>query len=233
MSDAPLIEGVGLGAVRGERVLFRDMSVSARAGELILLRGANGSGKTTLLRQLAGLSEPQAGKIERAGPPRSSKNSTVGACHLFWGTSAKSEEVHKPSGGLLPFNARVLIVSHHVSSITGIICNSVVAFLIGFAVAQHCSHCPAQLSKRRRFVESFDNLQESYITEVIVVDHARNRTRACSVASGRPDVRQLEHHSSISSVDKHCDCDSILHGSQQGFEDESITDKTFLVIIRR
>ncbi|MEL6725333.1 MAG: heme ABC exporter ATP-binding protein CcmA [Pseudomonadota bacterium] len=65
MSDAPLIEGSGLGAVRGERVLFRDMSVSAAAGELILLRGANGSGKTTLLRQLAGLSEPQAGTIHR------------------------------------------------------------------------------------------------------------------------------------------------------------------------
>ena len=67
MSDAPLITGSGLGAVRGERVLFRDVSVSAKAGELVLLRGANGSGKTTLLRQLAGLSEPQAGTIDRAG----------------------------------------------------------------------------------------------------------------------------------------------------------------------
>lgn len=67
MSETPLIQGLGLGAVRGERVLYRDMSVSASAGDLILLRGANGSGKTTLLRQLAGLSEPQAGKVERAG----------------------------------------------------------------------------------------------------------------------------------------------------------------------
>ena len=62
-----LIEGRGLGAVRGERVLFRDVSIEASPGELILLRGANGSGKTTLLRQLAGLSEPQAGTIERDG----------------------------------------------------------------------------------------------------------------------------------------------------------------------
>ncbi|MEM7459328.1 MAG: heme ABC exporter ATP-binding protein CcmA [Pseudomonadota bacterium] len=62
----PLIEGRELGAVRGERVLFRDVSISAKAGDLILLRGANGSGKTTLLRQLAGLSPPQAGDIERA-----------------------------------------------------------------------------------------------------------------------------------------------------------------------
>ena len=67
MSDAPLIQGLELGAVRGERVLYRDISVAASSGDLILLRGANGSGKTTLLRQLAGLSEPQAGKVERAG----------------------------------------------------------------------------------------------------------------------------------------------------------------------
>ncbi len=67
MSNAPLLHGDGLGAVRGERVLFRDVSVTANAGELILLRGANGSGKTTLLRQLAGLSQAQAGTIERAG----------------------------------------------------------------------------------------------------------------------------------------------------------------------
>ena len=67
VSNAPLLHGNGLGAVRGERVLFRDVSIAANPGELILLRGANGSGKTTLLRQLAGLSEAQAGTIERAG----------------------------------------------------------------------------------------------------------------------------------------------------------------------
>lgn len=66
MTSAPLIQGVALGAVRGERVLFRDVSVAAGAGELILLRGSNGSGKTTLLRQLAGLAPPQAGRVERA-----------------------------------------------------------------------------------------------------------------------------------------------------------------------
>ena len=67
MSDPVLIAGRSLGAVRGERVLFRDVSIAAAQGELILLRGANGSGKTTLLRQLAGLSEPQSGEVERRG----------------------------------------------------------------------------------------------------------------------------------------------------------------------
>lgn len=67
MSEIPLIQGRNLGAVRGERVLFRDVSVAAQPGDLILLRGANGSGKTTLLRQLAGLSPSQAGQVERTG----------------------------------------------------------------------------------------------------------------------------------------------------------------------
>lgn len=66
MTHPPLIQGIALGAVRGERVLFRDISVAASAGELILLRGSNGSGKTTLLRQLAGLAPQQAGRVERA-----------------------------------------------------------------------------------------------------------------------------------------------------------------------
>ncbi len=67
MSDGALIRGDNLGAVRGERVLFQGVSIGARAGEAVLLRGANGSGKTTLLRQLAGLSECQAGTVQRAG----------------------------------------------------------------------------------------------------------------------------------------------------------------------
>ncbi len=68
MSGAALITARELGAVRGERVLFRAVNLEVKAGEAILLRGKNGSGKTTLLRQLAGLSEAQAGTIERAAP---------------------------------------------------------------------------------------------------------------------------------------------------------------------
>lgn len=50
-----------LSIMRGERVLFRGISLTARAGEAVLLRGANGAGKTTLLRCLAGLTHPETG----------------------------------------------------------------------------------------------------------------------------------------------------------------------------
>lgn len=60
-----LVTANKIGAVRGERVLFGQVSFEVRAGEALLLRGKNGSGKTTLLRQLAGLSSPASGAFER------------------------------------------------------------------------------------------------------------------------------------------------------------------------
>lgn len=48
---------------RGERVLFRDLSLSLASGEAVALTGANGAGKTSLLRALAGFIRPDAGTI--------------------------------------------------------------------------------------------------------------------------------------------------------------------------
>jgi heme exporter protein A len=48
---------------RGERTLFRDLSLTLTAGEAVALTGANGAGKTTLLRAIAGFVRPEAGDI--------------------------------------------------------------------------------------------------------------------------------------------------------------------------
>jgi len=53
----------GLQCVRGERVLFKDISFNLVRGNLLYVEGANGSGKTTLLRTLCGLSLPDAGSV--------------------------------------------------------------------------------------------------------------------------------------------------------------------------
>lgn len=68
MTDGLLIEADGLGAIRGERVLFTGLHVTLRPGEALVLRGPNGSGKSTLLRLLAGLTRPETGEVRRAGP---------------------------------------------------------------------------------------------------------------------------------------------------------------------
>lgn len=49
--------------IRGERLVFRDISLTVPAGGGLILAGANGSGKSTLLRLLAGLVRPAAGQV--------------------------------------------------------------------------------------------------------------------------------------------------------------------------
>ena len=57
------LDVANLASIRGERVLFRDLSFSAMAGRPLCIEGANGAGKTTLLRILAGFLSPSAGTI--------------------------------------------------------------------------------------------------------------------------------------------------------------------------
>lgn len=49
--------------IRGERLIFRDLSVTIASGQAVVLAGPNGSGKTTLLRLLAGLIRPTTGHL--------------------------------------------------------------------------------------------------------------------------------------------------------------------------
>lgn len=48
---------------RGNRVVLRDLSLTAARGEILWIRGANGCGKSTLLRLIAGLLTPESGKL--------------------------------------------------------------------------------------------------------------------------------------------------------------------------
>ena len=54
---------------RDDRVLFRDVSFSLAAGEILQVVGHNGCGKTTLLRSLSGLSSYAVGDIFWRGKP--------------------------------------------------------------------------------------------------------------------------------------------------------------------
>lgn len=52
---------------RGDRVLFRGLSLALEPGEALHITGANGIGKSSLMRILAGLLTPYAGSVERDG----------------------------------------------------------------------------------------------------------------------------------------------------------------------
>jgi heme exporter protein A len=99
-----LLAGKGLGMIRGERVLFREVSLSVRAGEALVLRGANGTGKTTLLRILAGLTRAEAGRVTRDAPhhwighreglkPQETPREHLQLWHQAWGSSADTDSV--------------------------------------------------------------------------------------------------------------------------------------------
>ena len=53
--------------IRGDRLLFEDLSLALSPGEALWLRGPNGAGKSSLIRVAAGLLRAAAGTVERHG----------------------------------------------------------------------------------------------------------------------------------------------------------------------
>ncbi|MBP6749054.1 MAG: heme ABC exporter ATP-binding protein CcmA, partial [Xanthomonadaceae bacterium] len=68
-SAPPLLGARGLRFARNDEPVFGPLDFAVDAGEALLVRGDNGAGKTTLLRVLAGLLQPEAGRIEIDGHP--------------------------------------------------------------------------------------------------------------------------------------------------------------------
>ncbi len=58
-----MFEAVGLECVKGYDSLFKDVSFTLSAGEVMQIEGTNGSGKTSLLRILTGMSQAESGEI--------------------------------------------------------------------------------------------------------------------------------------------------------------------------
>lgn len=76
---------------RGDRLLFRGLSLALQSGEALQIKGANGVGKSSLLRIMAGLLRPDAGGVEREGAigllderPALDPHQPLGAALSFW-----------------------------------------------------------------------------------------------------------------------------------------------------
>ncbi|MEV0152438.1 ABC transporter ATP-binding protein [Micromonospora sp. NPDC050686] len=67
--DVVQVERVNRTFGRGEHAVHavRDVSLTARRGELVVVRGRSGAGKTTLLNLVGGLDRPDSGQVRVAG----------------------------------------------------------------------------------------------------------------------------------------------------------------------
>ena len=85
------LSATDLACQRGERLLFRGLSLALESGDVLHVTGENGTGKTSLLRILAGLLSPYAGQITHEGAigmlderPALDPDQPLGAALQFW-----------------------------------------------------------------------------------------------------------------------------------------------------
>jgi heme exporter protein A len=63
----PALAFESVSCLRGQRLLFEDLSFALTPGEALLVSGPNGAGKSSLLRIAAGLLAPAMGRVQRSG----------------------------------------------------------------------------------------------------------------------------------------------------------------------
>mgnify|MGYP000170631372 FL=1 len=90
-ASLPSISVDNVAVIRGNRLVLRGLTVTARSGDIIWVRGANGCGKSTLLRLIAGLLHATAGSIKTEGRIALADenlaldaNLTVAKALMFW-----------------------------------------------------------------------------------------------------------------------------------------------------
>ena len=69
MTDAPMLEAVGLNAFYGYAHILFDLSINVGRGEVVVLLGRNGAGKSTTMKSIVGLTPPASGTITFQGMP--------------------------------------------------------------------------------------------------------------------------------------------------------------------
>src|SRR5262245_18682229 len=67
LTTTPLLEMLGIGKRFPGVVALNNVSLEARAGEIVALVGENGAGKSTLMKILGGVHQPDAGEIRING----------------------------------------------------------------------------------------------------------------------------------------------------------------------
>lgn len=98
------LSATDLACRRGDRLLFRGLSLDLKPGDVLQVSGANGTGKSSLLRILAGLLRPYAGEVRREGGiglldenPALDEHLPLGKALDFWRSVDGKTSAHRPS----------------------------------------------------------------------------------------------------------------------------------------
>jgi heme exporter protein A len=98
-ASMPSLSVENVSVIRGNRLVLRDLTLMARAGDIIWIRGANGCGKSTLLRLIAGLLSVTSGTVNTEGGIAMADenlaldaNLTVKKALRFWADMDKATE---------------------------------------------------------------------------------------------------------------------------------------------
>jgi len=91
-----MLEINNLACLRGDRLLFRQLSLSVQTGELWRVLGANGVGKTSLLRLLCGLTTPEAGEVLWQGKSIRQEREDFHAALLYLGHAPALNDLLTP-----------------------------------------------------------------------------------------------------------------------------------------
>jgi heme exporter protein A len=100
-----MLSATHLACSRGERLLFKDLSLALAPGAWLQVSGTNGAGKTTLLRTLVGISEPEHGTVCWNGVPIAESAETYRRALLYLGHHAAVKDELTPLENLRLGNA--------------------------------------------------------------------------------------------------------------------------------
>ena len=163
----------GLSCERGNRQLFKDLSISLCAGDLLRVRGANGAGKTSLLRMLCSLLVPSEGYITWQGLPLAAQRSEFNHCLVYVGHAAAVKDELSPLENLLD----ALALAGHPTTVPAAMRALGVAGLRGF------EKTPARyLSQGQRRRSALARLALSQHASVWVLDEPFNALDTAATA---------------------------------------------------
>jgi heme exporter protein A len=91
-----MLQATDLACLKGDRLLFRGLTLTLTPGDLLRVAGPNGVGKTSLLRLLTGLTHPEAGEVYWHGAPVRRSREAFHRALLYLGHAAALNDMLSP-----------------------------------------------------------------------------------------------------------------------------------------